>query len=81
MKNTGNLLIHSCAKGGYQSHPEWHLPVTSLYTSVTLQYTSVPEGYRSLPVGSQKIETQHSLQIYFYLQYELAFFIGKQTSQ
>ena len=49
-KNTGNLPVHSSVQGGYRSHPEWSLPVTSWYTYV-------PEGYRSLPVNYWKFET------------------------
>ena len=56
-KITGNLLVHSSVQGGYRSHPEWTLPVTSRYTSVMLLYTNVLEGNRSLPVGYQKFET------------------------
>ena len=77
MKNTGNLPVHLSVQGGYQSHPDWHLPVTSLYTSVTFWYTSIPEGYRSLPVSYCKIQTQPSLWIQFYLQQELVFFYQK----
>ncbi len=56
MKNTGNLPVHSSVQGGYRSHPEWSLLVTSQYTSVMLLYTNVPEGYRSLLVGYKKFK-------------------------